>query len=126
MKLEIDVSDEFLDAIAARVVAAIAAEGGKVTSTASDEGGDKDKGKGDGKAPAKKAPPKGKAPKRDDVLAKIREYGAKEGKDKAKTLISKYAEAFGEVKDEDLPALLEDVTKALAGEAPAAEEEEGY
>jgi hypothetical protein len=124
--MEVDFSN-LVEAIARRVVDLIKEEGGTIAADETEAAPAPDKAPA--KAPGKKAPAKA-APakvKREDVLAKVREYGAKEGKDKAKGLVSKYAEAFGDVADTDLPKLLADVTAALAGEAPAAEDEgDGY
>jgi hypothetical protein len=105
--------DEDVGRIAAEVVKQIAAAGGKVTT-------DKPAA-ADNKGPAKKAGKKAEGPKREDVLARVRAYGAATSKDKAKELIGKYAEAFADVPDDKLADLLADVD---AAEAASPEEED--
>lgn len=118
MKIEVDIPDALVNAIADAVISKFKAEGGSVTPKTGDKADKADKTN-----TGKKADTKTKV-KREDVLAKVRELGEAKGKPAAKEAISKYAAAFGDVKDEDLPKLLADVEAALAAEETATEEDD--
>jgi hypothetical protein len=108
--MKIELEDEDVERIAKAVVA-------QMGDTFNVNGGDKTaatEGKGDkaaAKDKPKSAPKAAKVTKetRDALLDELRAYGAKHGKEQAKAIIATYAEAFGDVKDEDIPKLKADL-----------------
>lgn len=106
--MKLDTED--LEAIGAAVVKALKAAGGNVAAGT---------GKAADKPATTKPAGKAKGPKREDVLTKVRELGAKDGKEAAKAVVAEFGAAFGEVPDDKLGELLAAVEAKLAGEAPA-------
>lgn len=102
---------EDLDAIADAVAAKLA---GKAPAASTGKAADKPADKPKNNKPADK--PKDTGPKREDVLAKVKELGDAKGRDVVKNLIAKYGESFGKVADGDLGNLLADLEALEAGE----------
>lgn len=118
MKLDKEDLDAIADAVAAKLKAPAAAPSTGKAAEKPETAAEKKK-----RLAAEAAEAANDGPKREAVLAKVKELGDAKGRDVVKNLISKYGESFGKVADSDLAGLMADL-EALesAEEAPAGDE----
>jgi hypothetical protein len=120
MKIEVNIPDDLIEAIASAVHV-------KMAATAKAAGKPIKAPKAEEPAPKPVDPPKDDeqpstdVPPRADVLAKVRELGDKKGREVATDLVKNFAPAFKDVKDEDLAGLLAAVVEALEATEDSAE-----
>lgn len=119
MKLELELGDDFIEALAS----AIASKMPAAPVATEEKTSEKPAGTTAKSDKPKKPVEEAKGPKRADVLEKVKDLGAKTSREAAKEIVGKFAPAFADVKDADLAKLDAALDEALkAAEAPAGDD----